>query len=264
MKKIFYFFIFIGIMYIIYEIILYIINNPEIIVIFLIAFFIIIFLCSLIKKENIKKRNSSTNSRKFNSVNKKCNQSSKHNAKNNNNSEVTRHLIGKAIELGLTDKAFEYGKEYLVKKFINKPKTNETSFQNDYEVYSETKNGDETKQYNESQNNNKNINKKVGTAYLECIKKIKDIRDIIKDFDYSDNKTYGEEILDIENNINKELKIIDNVSVNIAEVNKVIDRINIIYRNAYNKKNNVSSLSYVMETDEEDIDLINKIDIDNL
>ena len=92
----------------------------------------------------------------------------------------------------------------------------------------------------------------------QCKDKIIEIKDIIKDFDYSDKKTYEELTLKVENDL-KELENIKNVN----KINKIIDEINKIYRNAYNKKNNVSSLSYIMETDE-NIDLINKIDIENL
>ena len=92
----------------------------------------------------------------------------------------------------------------------------------------------------------------------QCEDKIIEIKDIIKDFDYSDKKTYEELTSKVENDL-KELENIKNVN----KINEIIDEINKIYRNAYNKKNNVSSLSYIMETDE-NIDLINKIDIENL
>ena len=71
-------------------------------------------------------------------------------------------------------------------------------------------------------------------------------------------KTYEELTSKVENDL-KELENIKNVN----KINEIIDEINKIYRNAYNKKNNVSSLSYIMETDE-NIDLIKKIDIENL
>ena len=92
----------------------------------------------------------------------------------------------------------------------------------------------------------------------QCEEKIIEIKDIIKDFDYSDKKTYEELTSKVENDL-KELENIKNVN----KINEIIDEINKIYRNAYNKKNNVSSLSYIMETDE-NIDLIKKIDIENL
>ena len=99
---------------------------------------------------------------------------------------------------------------------------------------------------------------KLNSIIRKCEDKIIEIKDIIKDFDYSDKKTYEELTSKVENDL-KELENIKNVN----KINEIIDEINKIYRNAYNKKNNVSSLSYIMETDE-NIDLINKIDIENL
>ena len=99
---------------------------------------------------------------------------------------------------------------------------------------------------------------KLNPIIRKCEDKIIEIKDIIKDFDYSDRKTYEELTSKVENDL-KELENIKNVN----KINEIIDEINKIYRNAYNKKNNVSSLSYIMETDE-NIDLIDKIDIENL
>lgn len=99
---------------------------------------------------------------------------------------------------------------------------------------------------------------KLNPIIRKCEDKIIEIKDIIKDFDFSDRKTYEELTSKVENDL-KELENIKNVN----KINEIIDEINKIYRNAYNKKNNVSSLSYIMETDE-NIDLINKIDIENL
>lgn len=99
---------------------------------------------------------------------------------------------------------------------------------------------------------------KLNPIIRKCEDKIIEIKNIIKDFDYSDKKTYEESTSKVENDL-KELENIKNVN----KINEIIDEINKIYRNAYNKKNNVSSLSYIMETDE-NIDLIKKIDIENL
>ena len=99
---------------------------------------------------------------------------------------------------------------------------------------------------------------KLNPIIRKCEDKIIEIKDIIKDFDYSDKKTYEE----LTSKVESDLKELENIK-NVNKINKIIDEINKIYRNAYNKKNNVSSLSYIMETDE-NIDLINKIDIENL
>lgn len=84
---------------------------------------------------------------------------------------------------------------------------------------------------------------KLNPIIRKCEDKIIEIKDIIKDFDYSDKKTYEELTSKVENDL-KELENIKNVN----KINEIIDEINKIYRNAYNKKNNVSSLSYIMET----------------
>ena len=93
----------------------------------------------------------------------------------------------------------------------------------------------------------------------KCEAKINEIKEIIKDFDYSSKNTYEALCLDLENDF-------ENIKndKNIEKVNNLIDEINKTYRNAYYRKNNVSSLSY-METEENDnLDLIKKIDINNL
>lgn len=106
---------------------------------------------------------------------------------------------------------------------------------------------------------NNNIEEKYMSSVIECKNKINEIKEIIKDFDYSDKKTYEEATSKIE----KDLEELENKDISVSGVNEIIDEINETYRNAYKKKNNVSALSYIMETDE-DIDLIKKIDIDNL
>lgn len=110
----------------------------------------------------------------------------------------------------------------------------------------------------EEQNKELNI-EKLNPIIKQCENKINEIKEIIKDFDYSDKKTYEEATSKIE----KDLEELENKDISVSRVNEIIDEINETYRNAYKKKNNVSALSYIMETDE-DIDLIKKIDIDNL
>lgn len=110
----------------------------------------------------------------------------------------------------------------------------------------------------EEQSKELNI-EKLNPIIKQCENKINEIKEIIKDFDYSDKKTYEEATSKIE----KDLEELENKDISVSGVNEIIDEINETYRNAYKKKNNVSALSYIMETDE-DIDLIKKIDIDNL
>ena len=112
----------------------------------------------------------------------------------------------------------------------------------------------------EKEEETKKLNiEKLNPIIKQCENKINEIKEIIKDFDYSDKKTYEEATSKIE----KDLEELENKDISVSEVNEIIDEINETYRNAYKKKNNVSALSYIMETDE-DIDLIKKIDIDNL
>ena len=91
-------------------------------------------------------------------------------------------------------------------------------------------------------------------------KSIEEIKEIIKDFNYSDRKTYEKTCSEYKASCSKIKKDLENIgnSQAINIINNLIDEINQTYKNAYNKKNNVSSLSYIMETDE-DIDLIDKI-----
>ena len=117
---------------------------------------------------------------------------------------------------------------------------------------------EEEKEEVKEQNKELNI-EKLNPIIKQCENKINEIKEIIKDFDYSDKKTYEEATSKIE----KDLEELENKDISVSRVNEIIDEINETYRNAYKKKNNVSALSYIMETDE-DIDLIKKIDIDNL
>lgn len=104
--------------------------------------------------------------------------------------------------------------------------------------------------------------------YIEgCKNKIEEIRNIIKDFDYSNRNTYEKScseyeksLSEIENGLPNFINFIDKQTVD--RVNNLIDEINRTYKNAYNKKNNESPLAYIMET-EEDIDLIKKININD-
>ena len=109
-------------------------------------------------------------------------------------------------------------------------------------------------------------------AHLNQFKaKMKNIETVIEDFDYSTKKIYKDDIAIIENHINNKIKELEKRqnfnNEDIFIVNRLIDNFNEIYKNAYNKKNNESPLSYLMDMEiEEDtnLDLIKKIDIDNL
>ena len=82
--------------------------------------------------------------------------------------------------------------------------------------------------------------------------KLKEIKELSKDFEYMIKNDYLKECDDIEKRLNNGID-------NKYELNKIIDENNNLYRNAYNKKHNKSSLAYIMDVEEDDIDLIENI-----
>ncbi|MEI0748186.1 hypothetical protein [Brachyspira pulli] len=107
-----------------------------------------------------------------------------------------------------------------------------------------------------------NINKLKYKADL----KFNEIKELIKDFDYASKKSYEESSIGLQNNLQDELKKIDNINNDedyknyIESVNNIIAYINNLYKSAYYKKNNKSSLSFLIGDDEDIIDLIAYID----
>ena len=97
-----------------------------------------------------------------------------------------------------------------------------------------------------------NIKEKMDSIYQKCKDKLKEIRELSQDFEYAIKNDYYKDCDDIESRLN-------NCVDNKDELNKIIDEINNLYRNAYNRKNNKSSLSYVMDIEEDDIDLLEHI-----
>lgn len=157
------------------------------------------------------------------------------------------HYHGRWMGTGTTKNLIENFIKFLMDKYKEELSLSENNSKN------ETK-----KEEVKEQNKELNI-EKLNPIIKQCENKINEIKEIIKDFDYSDKKTYEEATSKIE----KDLEELENKDISVSGVNEIIDEINETYRNAYKKKNNVSALSYIMETDE-DIDLIKKIDIDNL
>lgn len=101
--------------------------------------------------------------------------------------------------------------------------------------------------------NSENIIKGKIINYIpKCKDKLKEIKELSNDFEYIIKNDYHKECDEIENRLNTPCD-------NIDEFNKIIDDINTLYRNAYNRKNNKSSLYYVMDIEDEDIDLIEHI-----
>lgn len=110
----------------------------------------------------------------------------------------------------------------------------------------------------------KRENEKLQITLNKCEAKIEEIKEIIEDFNYSDKKTYEELCLKYEKSCSKIKKDLKNANRRILQViiriNNLIEKVNQTYKNAYYRKNNVSSLSYIIETNE-DIDLIEEINI---
>lgn len=97
-----------------------------------------------------------------------------------------------------------------------------------------------------------NIKEKMDSIHQKCKDKLKEIRELSQDFEYGIKNDYYKDCDDIESRLN-------NCVDNKDEVNKIIDDINNLYRNAYNRKHNKSSLFYVMDIEEDDIDLLEHI-----
>lgn len=99
----------------------------------------------------------------------------------------------------------------------------------------------------------RNIVKEIIMNYIpECRDKLKEIRELSQDFEYIIKNDYYRDCDDIENRLGNNIE-------NRNELNNIIDEINNLYRNAYNRKYNKSSLSYVMDVEEDDIDLLEHI-----
>ena len=124
----------------------------------------------------------------------------------------------------------------------NKTKNNSSEKQSDIKLKEDIKTDD-----------SKNIIKENIINYIpKCKDKLKEIRELSQDFEYAIKNGYYKDCDDIESRLN-------NCVDNKDEVNKIIDEINNLYRNAYNRKYNKSSLSYVMDIEEDDIDLLEHI-----
>ncbi|WP_304333429.1 hypothetical protein [Brachyspira innocens] len=106
---------------------------------------------------------------------------------------------------------------------------------------------------NKKINNTDIIKEKIINYIPKCKDKLKEIKELSKDFEYAVKMDYYKDCDNIEYRLNN---CNDN---SIEELNKIADEINTLYRNAYNKKNNKSSLYYVMDIEDDDIDLIDHI-----
>ncbi|WP_028330173.1 hypothetical protein [Brachyspira alvinipulli] len=102
---------------------------------------------------------------------------------------------------------------------------------------------------------------KINSSADECRLKLEEIANIIKDFDYASRKSYEDSYLDLKRSLEEDFNTMKGTkSLNefTEKFNKVIDYINNLYKSAYYKKNNKSSLAFIID-DEEDIIYIEKI-----
>ena len=92
--------------------------------------------------------------------------------------------------------------------------------------------------------------------------KFNEIKELIKDFDYASKKSHEESCTELQNNFKDELKKIDNIKNDedyknyIESINKIICYINNLYKSAYYKKNNKSSLAFLIDDEDEQLELI--------
>lgn len=133
--------------------------------------------------------------------------------------------------------------------------------------------GDSTIDYNDIVNHNetnedkketvdiKKFKEKINASVNECKLKLEEIANIIKDFDYASRKIYEDSYLDLKRSLEEDfntMKGTNSLNEFTEKFNKVIDYINNLYKSAYYKKNNKSSLAFIMD-EEEDIVYIEKI-----
>ena len=96
------------------------------------------------------------------------------------------------------------------------------------------------------------LDNQILIKYLsKCKAKLTEISWLIKDLDDNNKKQYQKSCDDIEN-------ILDSGIKDIKKFNKIIDYINNLYKTVYYKRNNQSSINYIME-DNDNIKLIDHI-----
>ena len=107
----------------------------------------------------------------------------------------------------------------------------------------------------------KKFKEKINASANECKLKLEEIANIIKDFDYASRKIYEDSYLDLKRSLEEDfntMKGTNSLNEFTEKFNKVIDYINNLYKSAYYKKNNKSSLAFIMD-EKEDIVYIEKI-----
>lgn len=111
------------------------------------------------------------------------------------------------------------------------------------------------------------LKSKVNIISEKCRQKIKEIEEISEDFDYASKKNYKDVCVDLINTLNKDFDV-NNIQKRcndfIDNFNKLIGYINNLYKSALYRKENRSSLSFMLEEEDDDIDLIENIKIDDI
>ena len=97
------------------------------------------------------------------------------------------------------------------------------------------------------------IDNNVYIKYLsKCKAKLTEISWLIEDFEHAIKEDYKKSCKEIDS-------VLDRGIENKEKFNKIIEHINNIYKNAYYKKHNKSSLAFIMDDDDEDIKYIEHI-----
>ena len=106
---------------------------------------------------------------------------------------------------------------------------------------------------------------KINLSVNECKLKLEEIQNLIKDFDYASRKSYEDSCLDLQKSLLEDfntMKGTKNYNEFIEKFNKVIEYINNLYKSAYYKKHNKSSLAFIMDDEDDEINFIDKINAD--
>ena len=156
--------------------------------------------------------------------------------------DLINNPLANTVMKGLLTK-FTNLSENDINTFVDKAK----SYYNEVDTFV-----DKTKSYYYDNIQKDDPNSTTFNHIKKCRDRLKEIKELSKDFEYAIKNDYYNECNDIESRLN-------NCNDNAEEINKIIDEINNLYRNAYSRKHNKSSLSYIMDDKDENIDLLEHI-----
>lgn len=155
--------------------------------------------------------------------------------------EDTLQFLNEKIEKAENKKNNKTNRVY--KKRRTSPKNTDTAEKINKNNAVKEKTKKEEKEIITDNKENEEIKKEISIDIInKCKDKIKDIRELIENFGYASRKSYESSCTDLE----KSLEYIKNTD----ELNKIIEYINNLYKSAYYKKHNKSSLSFMMDDDE--------------